>query len=114
MIELGVVHHIDKELGRGAVDGISPSHGDGAPLVGKPIVSFIFDGGVGGLLINHALPVPAGLDYGVGDDAVKNDAVIKVKIEDISQLDKFLTDKLRVLPDVFLTTTMIITEQFKP
>ncbi len=44
----------------------------------------------------------------------ENDAVIKVKAEDISQLDKFLTDKLRVLPDVFLTTTMIITEQFKP
>ena len=43
----------------------------------------------------------------------ENDAVIKVKAEDISQLDKFLTDKLRVLPDVFLTTTMIITEQIK-
>ena len=44
----------------------------------------------------------------------ENDVVIKVKAEGISQLDKFLTDKLRVLPDVFLTTTMIITEQFKP
>lgn len=44
----------------------------------------------------------------------ENDAVIKVKVKDISQLDKFLTDKLRILTDVFLTTTMIITEQFKP
>ena len=44
----------------------------------------------------------------------ENDVVIKVKAEDVSQLDKFLTDKLRVLPDVFLTTTMIITEEFKP
>jgi len=44
----------------------------------------------------------------------ENDAVMKVKVEDVSQLDKFLTDKLRVLPDVFLTTTMIITEEFKP
>jgi DNA-binding Lrp family transcriptional regulator len=44
----------------------------------------------------------------------ENDAVIKVKAEDISKLDKFLTEKLRVLPDAFLTTTMIITEQFKP
>ena len=43
----------------------------------------------------------------------ENDVVIKVKVKDISQLDKFLTDKLRILPDVFLTTTMIITEQFK-
>jgi DNA-binding Lrp family transcriptional regulator len=44
----------------------------------------------------------------------ENDAVIKIDVEDISQMDKFLTDKLRVQPDVFLTTTMIITEQFKP
>jgi DNA-binding Lrp family transcriptional regulator len=43
----------------------------------------------------------------------EHDAVLKVRAEDMSQLDKFLTDKLRVLPDVFLTTTMIITEQFK-
>ena len=44
----------------------------------------------------------------------ENDIVIKIDVQDISQLDKFLTDKLRVLPDVFLTTTMIITEQIKP
>ena len=43
----------------------------------------------------------------------ENDVVIKVKVKDIAQLDKFLTDKLRILPDVFLSTTMIITEQFK-
>ena len=43
----------------------------------------------------------------------EHDAVLKVKTEDMCQLDKFLTDKLRVLPDIFLTTTMIITEQFK-
>ncbi len=44
----------------------------------------------------------------------ENDVVIKVEVKDVSQLDKFLTGKLRMLPDVFLTTTMIITEQFKP
>ncbi len=44
----------------------------------------------------------------------ENDIVIKIDVKDISHMDKFLTDKLRVLPDVFLTTTMIITEQFKP
>ncbi|MGD9131028.1 MAG: Lrp/AsnC ligand binding domain-containing protein [Candidatus Bathyarchaeota archaeon] len=44
----------------------------------------------------------------------ENDVVIKIDVKDIAQIDKFLTDKLRVLPDVFLTTTMIITEQFKP
>ncbi|KON33852.1 hypothetical protein AC477_01055 [miscellaneous Crenarchaeota group-1 archaeon SG8-32-1] len=44
----------------------------------------------------------------------ENDIVIKINVKDITQLDKFLTEKLRVLPDTFLTTTMIITEQFKP
>jgi DNA-binding Lrp family transcriptional regulator len=44
----------------------------------------------------------------------ENDIVIKIKVDDISHIDTFLTDKLRVLPDVFLTTTMIITEQIKP
>ena len=44
----------------------------------------------------------------------ENDVVIKIDVKDIAHIDKFLTDKLRVLPDVFLTTTMIITEQIKP
>jgi DNA-binding Lrp family transcriptional regulator len=44
----------------------------------------------------------------------ENDIVIKINVKDIAHMDKFLTDKLRVLPDVFLTTTMIITEQVKP
>ena len=44
----------------------------------------------------------------------ENDVVIKIDVKDIAHMDKFLTDKLRVLPDVFLTTTMIITEQVKP
>lgn len=44
----------------------------------------------------------------------ENDIVIKVNVKDMSELNKFLTDKLRVLPDVFLTTTMVITEQIKP
>ena len=43
----------------------------------------------------------------------ESDIVIKIDVEDISHMDKFLTEKLRVLPDVFLTTTMIITEQIK-
>jgi DNA-binding Lrp family transcriptional regulator len=43
----------------------------------------------------------------------ENDIVIKIEVKDIAQIDKFLTDKLRILPDVFLTTTMIITEQVK-
>ena len=44
----------------------------------------------------------------------ENDVVIKIDVDNIVHMDKFLTEKLRVLPDVFLTTTMIITEQIKP
>jgi DNA-binding Lrp family transcriptional regulator len=44
----------------------------------------------------------------------ENDVVIKIDVQDIAHMDKFLTEKLRVLPDVFLTTTMVITEQIKP
>ncbi len=43
----------------------------------------------------------------------ENDIVIKIDVKDISHMDKFLTDKLRVIPDVFLTTTTITTEQLK-
>ena len=41
------------------------------------------------------------------------DAIIKVRADDLSQLDKFLTDKLRVLPDIFLTTTMIVAKEYR-
>jgi len=41
------------------------------------------------------------------------DAIVKVRFEELSQLDKFLTDKLRALPDIFLTTTMIVAKQYK-
>ena len=41
------------------------------------------------------------------------DAIVKVRVEEMPQLDKFLTEKLRVLPDIFLTTTMIVARQYK-
>jgi DNA-binding Lrp family transcriptional regulator len=41
------------------------------------------------------------------------DAIVKVRVEELSQLDKFLTDKLRALPDIYLTTTMIVARQYK-
>ena len=41
------------------------------------------------------------------------DAIVKVRVEELSQLDNFLTDKLRALPDIFLTTTMIVAKQYK-
>ena len=44
----------------------------------------------------------------------ENDVVLKIQVDNMEHMDKFLTDKLRVIPDVFLTTTMVITKQFKP
>ena len=41
------------------------------------------------------------------------DAIVKVRVEDLSQLDKFLTDRLRALPDIFLTTTMIVAREYR-
>jgi len=36
------------------------------------------------------------------------DAIIKVCAETLEQLNEFLTDKLRVLPDIFQTATLIV------
>ncbi|MHA2314681.1 MAG: Lrp/AsnC family transcriptional regulator [Candidatus Hermodarchaeia archaeon] len=41
------------------------------------------------------------------------DALVKVRVEDLSQLDKLLTEKLRVLPDVFQTASLIVAKQYK-
>ena len=41
------------------------------------------------------------------------DAIIKVRVEDLSRLDKFLTDRLRSLPDIFITTTMIVAKEYR-
>ena len=36
------------------------------------------------------------------------DAIIKVCTENLEDLNQFLTDKLRVLPDIFQTATLIV------
>ena len=36
------------------------------------------------------------------------DAIIQVSTESLDQLNMFLTDKLRVLPDIFQTATLIV------
>ncbi|UCD26437.1 MAG: Lrp/AsnC ligand binding domain-containing protein [Candidatus Bathyarchaeota archaeon] len=41
------------------------------------------------------------------------DAIVKVQVEDLAQLDKFLTDRLRASPDIFLTTTMIVAKEYR-
>lgn len=36
------------------------------------------------------------------------DAIVQVITETLDQLNEFLTDKLRVLPDIFQTATLIV------
>ena len=36
------------------------------------------------------------------------DALVQVNAENLDQLNTFLTDKLRVLPDIFQTATLIV------
>jgi DNA-binding Lrp family transcriptional regulator len=36
------------------------------------------------------------------------DAIVKVQTENLVQLNQFLTDKLRILPDIFQTATLIV------
>lgn len=41
------------------------------------------------------------------------DALIKVCTTDLETLNTFLTDKLRVLPDIFQTATLIVAKEHK-
>ena len=41
------------------------------------------------------------------------DAVIKVKTSDMKTLDSFIIQKLRSIPNIFLTATMLIAKQYK-
>jgi DNA-binding Lrp family transcriptional regulator len=36
------------------------------------------------------------------------DALVEIKADTLEQLNDFLTDKLRVLPDIFQTATLIV------
>jgi DNA-binding Lrp family transcriptional regulator len=41
------------------------------------------------------------------------DAIVKVQVEELSDLEKFLSEKLRAIPNIFLTTTMIVAKRYK-
>jgi DNA-binding Lrp family transcriptional regulator len=41
------------------------------------------------------------------------DAIIKVKTDNMVKLDNFITERLRALPNIFLTATMLIAKQYK-
>jgi len=41
------------------------------------------------------------------------DVIMKVRVSSLAELDTFLTDKIRSIPDVYLTSTMIVANQHK-
>jgi len=41
------------------------------------------------------------------------DAILKIRVENLSHLDTFTTEKLRAMPDVYLTSTMIVAKHHK-
>ena len=41
------------------------------------------------------------------------DAILKVKVKDMNHLDEFIVQKLRAMPNIFLTATMIIAKEHK-
>jgi len=41
------------------------------------------------------------------------DAIVKITTEDMNELDSFIMNKLRALPNIFLTATMLIAKEFK-
>ena len=41
------------------------------------------------------------------------DAIIKVEAKDMNNLDDFITTKLRSIPNIFMTSTMIIAREHK-
>ncbi len=41
------------------------------------------------------------------------DAIIKVAAKDMNELDDFITSRLRSLPNIFMTSTMIIAKEHK-
>ena len=41
------------------------------------------------------------------------DAVVKVRAKDMKQLDHFIIEKLRGIPNIFLTATMLIAKEYQ-
>ena len=62
-----------------------------------------------------ALKEIASFDEAIEVDLVYGDydALVKVRVEELSQLNEFLSDKLRALPDIYQTATIIVAKQYK-
>jgi hypothetical protein len=75
VVQEGVVDHVDKELGGGAVDHTGACHGDGAAVVAQSVGGLVLDRGAGGLLL-HVRAEASALDHEVGDHAVEDQPVV--------------------------------------
>lgn len=41
------------------------------------------------------------------------DLILKIKAKDMNHLDRLIVDKLREIPDILLTATMLIAKEYK-
>jgi len=41
------------------------------------------------------------------------DLILKVEAKDMNRLDKLIVDRLRAIPDILLTATMLIAKEYK-
>jgi hypothetical protein len=77
VVEVGVVVHVDEELGGGAVGDVGASHGKGAASVFEAILGFVLDRSVGGFLAHFSVE-PAALNHEARDDPMENGAGVMV------------------------------------
>ena len=70
-----IVLGVDEELGRGRMRVRGTGHGDRVLVVLEAVLGFVFNGGVGRLLL-HAWLETAALDHETVDDAMEDGAVI--------------------------------------
>ena len=79
MVEEVIVGHVDEELSRCRVRILRTSHGDRVLVVFQTVGSFVFDRGIGGLLL-HAFFKAAALNHEAADNAVEDRAVVKARL----------------------------------
>jgi len=76
VIEIWVIHMVDKKLGRSTVWIGHPCHRDGPSFVAQSIIGLVLDWSFGGLLA-HVGRMPSTLDHEAFDYAMKDSPIIK-------------------------------------
>lgn len=79
VIEIVIVIHVDKKLGRRRIGIGGAGHGDGALVIPETVLGLVDDGRPG-LLLLHAFGESPALDHEAVDDPVEDGAVVELVI----------------------------------